>query len=136
LAGRAARIYRAIRVLQEDDDDSYGWTAERATDAGDRYGSRRCQPRSGGPLSAALSAEVPALTPPGAGALKELMGRLDKAPRRRSFKTVPMILTEPDQWDDEALSEVLAYKPRTKHAWDMTDMAGPWLNLINPSSNP
>jgi intracellular sulfur oxidation DsrE/DsrF family protein len=63
------------------------------------------------------------------------MERLDKAPRRRSFKTVPMILTEPDQWDHEALSEVLAYKPRTKQAWDMTDMAGPWLNLMRNSLN-
>jgi hypothetical protein len=84
---------------------------------------------------AVLAAEAPALTPPGASALRELMERLDKAPRRRSFKTVPMILTEPDQWDHEALSEVLAYKPRTKQAWDMTDMAGPWLNLMRNSLN-
>jgi intracellular sulfur oxidation DsrE/DsrF family protein len=84
---------------------------------------------------AALAAEAPPLTPSGAGALTELMERLDKAPRRRNFKTVPMILTQPDQWDHEALSEVLAYKPSTKQAWDMTDMAGPWLNLMRNSLN-
>ena len=70
---------------------------------------------------AVLAAEAPAITPPGAVALKELMERLDEASRRRSFKTVPMILTEPDQWDHEALSEVLAYKPGTKQVWDMTE---------------
>jgi hypothetical protein len=35
-----------------------------------------------------------------------------------------MILNNPDQWDSEALSEVLAYRPVTKQAWDNTDIAG------------
>ena len=76
-----------------------------------------------------------ALTPPGAGELASLMERLAKAPRRRSFKTVPMILTEPEQWDHEALTEVLAYKARTKQCWDMTEIAGPWLNLMRNALN-
>src|ERR1700693_3448879 len=57
-------------------------------------------------------------------ALAALTHRLSRAPRRRDFKTVPMILNSPDQWDHEALSEVLAYKPATKQAWDNTDIGG------------
>ena len=41
-----------------------------------------------------------------------------------------MILTEPKQWDHEALSAVLAYRPVPKQAWDNTDIAGPWLNMM------
>ena len=44
----------------------------------------------------------------GASALRELTQRLAQAPRRRDFKTVPMILTSTDQWDHQALSEVIA----------------------------
>jgi hypothetical protein len=75
------------------------------------------------------------MIPQGASTLKELTDRLAKAPRRRDFKTVPMILTNPEQWDGEALSEVLAYKPETKQAWDNTDIAGPWLNVMRNSLN-
>ncbi|MDT7953729.1 MAG: transcriptional initiation protein Tat, partial [Acetobacteraceae bacterium] len=63
------------------------------------------------------------------------MTQLAQAPRRRRFKTVPMILTEPDQWDHEALQAVLAYKPETKQAWDMTEIGGPWLNLMRNALN-
>jgi hypothetical protein len=83
----------------------------------------------------AQAATTTPLTLAGAGALDELMTRLEKAPRRRAFKTVPMILTEPDEWDHEALSEVLAYKPPYKQCWDMTDIGGPWLNLMRNSLN-
>ena len=69
-----------------------------------------------------------------AGALCTLMERLSKAPRRRTFKTVPMILTQPAEWDHEALSEVLAYRPSPKQVWDNTDIASPWLNLMRKSS--
>jgi hypothetical protein len=51
-----------------------------------------------------------ALTPPGATHFDVLKARLAKAPRRRDFKTVPMILDNPKQWDDEALTEVLSYR--------------------------
>jgi hypothetical protein len=81
-------------------------------------------------------AAVPSvLTPPGAAQLNELVERLAKAPRRRDFKTVPMILTNREQWDHEALSEVLAYKPVPRQAWDNTDIAGPWLNLMRNALN-
>jgi intracellular sulfur oxidation DsrE/DsrF family protein len=75
------------------------------------------------------------LTPPGAGTLRGLMDRLAKAPRRRDFKTVPMILTDRDQWDAEALDAVLAYKPSPKQVWDNTDIASPWLNLMRNALN-
>ncbi|HEY4041013.1 MAG TPA: transcriptional initiation protein Tat, partial [Rhodopila sp.] len=85
--------------------------------------------------SVAHAAEAASLLPEGARSLRELTTRLSAAPRRRRFKTVPMILTDVDQWDHEALSEVLAYQPPTKQAWDMTDMAGPWLNLMRNALN-
>jgi len=75
------------------------------------------------------------LVPHGATALADLTKRLSGAPRRRNFKTVPMILNNPDQWDHEALSEVLAYKPATKQAWDNTEIGGPWLNVMRNSIN-
>jgi hypothetical protein len=81
---------------------------------------------------AALSS---ALTPRDAGQLNALMQRLAKAPRRRDFKSAPMILTNPEQWDHEALSEILAYKPIPKQAWDSTDIGGPWLNEIRNALN-
>ena len=75
------------------------------------------------------------LLPSGAKKLKELAARLGKAPRRRDFKTVPMILTSADQWDDQALKEVLGYRGGPKQVWDHTDLAGPWLNLMRNSLN-
>jgi intracellular sulfur oxidation DsrE/DsrF family protein len=72
---------------------------------------------------------------PQGAALADLTERLAAAPRRRSFKTVPMILNNLDQWDHEALSEVLAYKPATKQAWDNSDIGGPWLSLMRNTLN-
>jgi hypothetical protein len=75
------------------------------------------------------------LTQPGAGELNALIRRLANAPRRRDFKTVPMILTNPAQWDHEALSEVIAYKSAEKQVWDNTDINSPWLNLMRNALN-
>lgn len=75
------------------------------------------------------------LAPAGAGTLKSLAESLRKTPRRRDFKSVPMILTNPDQWDHEALSHVLSYKAGPKQLWDHTDIAGPWLNLMRNALN-
>ncbi len=82
-----------------------------------------------------FAAATPDLAPSGAGKLKALAERLSKAQRRRDFKSVPMILTSPDQWDHEALSEVLTYRGEPKQVWDNTDIAGPWLNLARNSLN-
>ncbi len=81
------------------------------------------------------AAVSPALTPAGAGQLNALIERLGKAPRRRDFKTVPMILTKPEEWDHEALSEVLAYKAAPKQVWDNTEIGSPWLNLMRNALN-
>ena len=71
----------------------------------------------------------------GASTLKALMERLEKTPRRRDFKTVPMILTKEDEWDVEAIKEVMAYKPVPKQVWDNTAIESPWLNLMRNSLN-
>src|SRR5579863_4681812 len=84
---------------------------------------------------AAEAAANPDLAPAGAGKLKVLAERLSKAPRRRDFKSVPMILTTSDQWDDEALSEVLTYSGGPKQVWDPVDINSPWLNLMRNSLN-
>jgi hypothetical protein len=75
------------------------------------------------------------IIPPGAQELSELMERLGRAPRRRDFRTVPMILDRPDFWDDEALKEIIAYRGARKQVWDNTNLAGPWLNLMRNSIN-
>lgn len=77
----------------------------------------------------------PSLRPPGATNLDTLMRRLAAAPRRRDFKRVPMILDDPALWDHQALSEVLAYRPEPRQVWDISDIAGPWLNVIRNSLN-
>jgi hypothetical protein len=83
----------------------------------------------------ATAAAESALTPPGATYLDVLRKRLALAPRRRDFKTVPMILNHQDQWDHEALTEVLAYRPAPRQAWDNTAIGGPWLNLMRNAMN-
>jgi intracellular sulfur oxidation DsrE/DsrF family protein len=83
----------------------------------------------------AAAAVESTLTPPVATHLDALKQRLAQAPRRRDFKTVPMILTDPEQWDHEALNEVLAYRPAPRQAWDHTAIASPWLNLMRNALN-
>jgi hypothetical protein len=83
---------------------------------------------------ATAAVETP-LMPPGATHLDALKKRLAKAPRRRDFKTVPMILNRQEEWDYEALTEVLAYRPAPRQAWDNTDIGGPWLNLMRNALN-
>jgi intracellular sulfur oxidation DsrE/DsrF family protein len=83
----------------------------------------------------AAAAVESALTPPGATHLDALKKRLAQAPRRRDFKTVPMILNHPEQWDHEALTEVLSYRPAPKQAWDSTEIGIPWLSLIRNTLN-
>jgi hypothetical protein len=71
----------------------------------------------------------------GATNLQALKERLAQAPRRRDFKMVPMILDHPEQWDHEALNEVLAYGAAQRQVWDNTDLGGPWLNLMRNALN-
>jgi intracellular sulfur oxidation DsrE/DsrF family protein len=83
----------------------------------------------------AVAAVDSALTPPGATHLEALKKRLAQAPRRRDFKTVPMILNNPEQWDHEALTEVLSYGPAPRQVWDNTEIGSPWLNLMRNALN-
>jgi hypothetical protein len=78
---------------------------------------------------------APDLMPHGAKTLEALQARLAKAPRRRDFKTVPMILDSPDQWDATALNEVLHYAGSSKQGWDNTELTGTWLNVMRNSMN-
>ena len=75
------------------------------------------------------------LEPAAAEHLHALIQTLSQIPRRRDFKTVPMILDQPEQWDAEAIATVLGYKGAAKLAWDNTDLAGPWLNGMRNSMN-
>jgi hypothetical protein len=84
---------------------------------------------------AVASAAEPSLLPPEAKSLEELTARLSRAPRRRDFKALPMILHDPDQWDHAALSEVIAYRGAPKQVWDNTGIASPWLNDMRNSLN-
>jgi intracellular sulfur oxidation DsrE/DsrF family protein len=83
----------------------------------------------------AAAAVESALTPPGAAHLDALRKRLAQAPRRRDFRTVPMILDHPEQWDHKALTEVLSYRPVHKQAWDGIDIGIPWLDLMRNALN-
>ncbi|MCW8308714.1 MULTISPECIES: thiosulfate dehydrogenase [Acidiphilium] len=75
------------------------------------------------------------LIPPNATKLKALTSALAKAPRRRNFKTLPMILTSADDWDSEALHLLFAYKGGPKQVWDNTALDSPWLNGMRNSIN-
>jgi hypothetical protein len=75
------------------------------------------------------------LMPTGATHLDALKKRLAQAPRRRDFKTVPMMLNHQEQWDHEALTEVLSYRTAPRQAWDNTNIGGPWLNLMRNALN-
>src|SRR5262245_44453684 len=73
--------------------------------------------------------------PQGAATLKALHEKLNAAPRRRDFKTVPMTLESESYWDHEALAELIAYGGGPKQIWDNKDVGGPWLNLMRNNLN-
>ena len=83
---------------------------------------------------AAASPEAP-LAANGAKTLEALHAKLAHLPRRRDFKSVPMILDNRDQWDADALDAVLHYAGGPKQSWDNTDLAGPWLNVMRNAMN-
>ena len=75
------------------------------------------------------------LEQPGAAHLQALTATLAKAPRRRDFKTVQMVLERREEWDADALDAVLAYRAGPRQAWDNTNIQGPWLNVMRNSMN-
>ncbi len=86
-------------------------------------------------VTAAHATAGPTLEPAGADSLRELWRKLASMPRRRDFRTRPMIPDNPDLWDAAPLNAVLAYKGKAKQAWDNTDLTGPWLNAMRNSLN-
>ena len=110
----------------------------------DRTGRREALQTLGGGLAAGLALVAspagaapasPSLLAPGATSLKALTERLAAAPRRRDFKSAPMILDDPAQWDDAALRELMAYKQGPKQVWDNTAVDGAWLGVMRNSLN-
>jgi hypothetical protein len=88
------------------------------------------------PTSAGHAAKASdAWMPQGALTLKDLHQALDKAARRRDFKTVPMTLDSKDYWDHEALTELIAYGGGPKQIWDNKNLGGPWTNLMRNNLN-
>ena len=126
-------------------------TDENQSLADDRRGlSRRATlalPAAGVGIAAigAVISQIPvadAATPPGdslipaqATKLRALADALARAPRRRDFKSVPMILTSAEQYDSEALHVLFTYAGGPKQVWDNTDLESPWLNLMRNSLN-
>ena len=99
-------------------------------------GLAACAANAGGLRQvSAKESEAASLLPSEGHHLRQLSDRLAKTPRQRSFKTVPMILNDPEQWDAEALNAVIAYPSPYKQVWDNTDLGGPWLNLMRNSLN-
>jgi hypothetical protein len=86
---------------------------------------------AGAVASTSDAAELPS----GAQTLEAFTKRLAGLPRRRDFKSVPMILDRRDQWDAEAVDAVLQYPGSPKQGWDNTDLHGPWLNVMRNSMN-
>ncbi len=86
-------------------------------------------------ISNAKAEETASEIPADGRHLKHLAQALARAPRRRDFKTVPMILTKASEWGDEALRLVIAYKSPHKQVWDNTVIGSAWLNLMRNALN-
>jgi sarcosine oxidase delta subunit len=88
-----------------------------------------------GLAQAAEAAADTTLEPAGGKNLREFSNRLAEIPRRRDYKTVPMIADKPDLWDKAALDFVMNYKGGPRQAWDHTDLTGGWLNGMRNTLN-
>ena len=62
---------------------------------------------------------------PGNGKLRCCSKAVAKAPRRRDFRTVPMILDTADLWDAQPLDAVIAYRGSMKQLWTIPRLAAP-----------
>lgn len=84
---------------------------------------------------AALAATPAAAAGSGAATPAELKARLAALPVKRDFKTVPLVLDTPSQWDDRAIREVAAYRGGPRQVWDAKDLAGSWTGFLRNSLN-
>jgi len=83
----------------------------------------------------ASAAGAPPLLSPGAKSLRELAMRLGRAPRRRDFKSVPMVLRDPSQWDNQALVELAAYRGGPRQCWSNSNYTSHWLTVMRNTVN-
>jgi hypothetical protein len=90
---------------------------------------------TGGAASAQAAAGGEGLIPTGATALESLSARLARTPRRRDFRSVPMVLEDPMLWDHEAIAELFAYGGGPKQIWDNTEIANSWLDGMRNALN-
>ncbi|MDE2340833.1 MAG: transcriptional initiation protein Tat [Alphaproteobacteria bacterium] len=88
-----------------------------------------------GAVATSIEAAPLDLTPKGSMSLKALHTALEHAKGRRDYKRVDMILTNPSDWDAQAIATLKAYRAGPKQVWDMVDIEGPWLNLMRNSLN-
>ncbi|OOG41413.1 hypothetical protein [Rhodanobacter sp. C05] len=84
---------------------------------------------------APASATTVSLRPGGAQTLRALMSKLDAAPRRRSFKSVPFLVDSSDFWDHEAAMEIISYRGHPTQVWENSEIAAAWPNLMRESLN-
>lgn len=88
-----------------------------------------------GRARAAMVGPAPDLLEPGSSTLSGLAAKLAVAPRRRDYKSVPLVLTTPDQWDAAALDMVLSSRAEPRQAWNNTEIGGYWLTVMRNSLN-
>jgi hypothetical protein len=88
-----------------------------------------------GLAQSAQAAADTTLEPAGGADLRDFSNHLAALPRRRDYKTVPMIADKPDLWDAAALDALMAYKGGPKQVWDHTDIASGWLNGMRNTLN-
>ncbi|MBV8186691.1 MAG: transcriptional initiation protein Tat [Alphaproteobacteria bacterium] len=71
---------------------------------------------------------------PDAHRLRALANRLAALPRRRNFKALPMVITDPNQWDGAALDVLMAYDA-PRQVFDTTRLGGSWVNQMRNTVN-
>lgn len=82
------------------------------------------------------SGSVSALTLDGSSvSLSAFAEKLAVIPRRRNFTSVPFMVDRPEFWDHEASDALLSFKGSALQVWDITDLAGPWINLMREAMN-
>jgi intracellular sulfur oxidation DsrE/DsrF family protein len=84
----------------------------------------------GAALAGTVSTPVLAAAAAVADDLQEFKRQIAAAPRRRTFSTMPFMVTARGQWDYEAAEAVLAYRNRALQVWECTELDAPWLNLM------
>lgn len=80
--------------------------------------------------AAAVAATPAAAQGGGFASLGDLGLKLAALPRRRNVTTTTAVLSDPSQWDAEALAAVLAYGGGPKQVWSASALGWPWLTAM------